>query len=150
MRLELLKAYNDETMVSALDDLVKELHMPPKIAFNNWWSLTHWYNVYEKRNIDSGHMTLPYEGISTIYISMENEKSVWYGIYDKRNKDSGQVDRVAQFPKESLPSFVLNVDKFLDMDENEYEKLCNYIDEPPLDDWKSWIMQYRKHLGVDI
>ena len=141
-------AYYDETMVEKLDDLREELGMPDKIAFKNLWIMS----SRQMSDVSNGHMTLPYEGISMIYITIEDLNSVWYNIYDKRcslNENDGYVtpEVLTDFPTSAL---TLNVDKFLNMDRHEYRKLLSYIDEPPLENWEEYILPFRTHLGVNL
>ena len=145
---ELHDIYYNETMAEKLDDLREELGMPDKIAFKNLWSLS----SHKMPDVSNGHMSLPYEGISMIYITIEDLDSVWFDVYDKRcvlNEEDGYITPkiLTDFPSSEL---TLNVDKFLNMETQEYKKLLSYIDEPPLEDWEEYILKYRTHLDVTL
>jgi hypothetical protein len=152
VKKKLHDSYYNETMVEKLDDLREELGMPDKIAFKNWWSL----GTQPKPDTNNGHMSLPYDGISMIYVAIEDEGSIWYDEYSKRLliQNERWFEKAIQnehyvierdFPSDTL---TLNVDKFYNMERSEYDKLLNFIEEPPLEEWEEFILKYRTHLGV--
>jgi hypothetical protein len=43
----------------------------------------------------------------------------------------------------NVPLHVVNLQELLDCDKNEYNKLLDFIEQPPLDNWKELITDYR-------
>jgi len=168
---EFFEMYGEGKLIEKLDELREEFAMPDKIAFKYQDRALHRPAPYSLIDFFYGHtdhdhliklpsfLTSSYDwkdfyalqGISIIFVTIENEKSVWYDSYVWRCKQQN-FENINGLPKDFPDTeCTLHIDKFLDMNENEYEKLCNYIDEPPLDEdeWKSWIRIFRKHIGVD-
>jgi len=45
-----------------------------------------------------------------------------------------------------LPDFVLCVDKIFALDDGEYKRLLDFIEEEPLDNWKEQVKIYTKQV----
>ena len=112
-----------------------------------------------------GHVTSPLKKISRINVTLE-EEGIWYKIFEERfhmtrkqrmsgkplNKrgepwdENVEIHEVQkEFPSSEL---TFRIDKFLNYDETEYDKLLNYIDSPKLPIWDKRITEFRTHLGV--
>lgn len=119
-------------------------------------------------NSGKGHMVPPLEDISRINVTME-EQGIWYKIFKERffmtrkermkhrpltNKSGIPWDEdieihevQKEFPSSEL---TFRIDKFLNYDETEYDKLLDYIDSPKIPYWDRRITEFRTHLGVTL
>jgi hypothetical protein len=50
--------------------------------------------------------------------------------------------------KNNIENHVLIIDKLLDLDTAEYQKLLDFIDESPIDNWKDLIVEYKNKTGI--
>jgi hypothetical protein len=114
-----------------------------------------------------GHVSPPIKKISRINVTLE-EEGIWYKIFKERfhmtrkhrmsgkplnkrgepwdvNVEVHEVEK--KFP---LSELTFRIDKFLNYDETEYDKLLDYIDSPKIPYWDRRITEFRTHLGVTL
>lgn len=71
--------------------------------------------------------------------------------YDKNGTEWWEQNSAAnikfKFDRSAAGHFSINMDRLLDLDENEYSKLCEYCDITPLENWKDIMIEYLKISG---
>ena len=104
-----------------------------------------------------GHLSKPRKGIPTIFVTLE-EEGVWYKIFNDRThlarklrmEHAGHVwdEKDTHGVPDDFPSteFTLKIDKFLEGDLKEYERLLEYVEETPIENWKEIVSQYKSHI----
>ena len=102
-----------------------------------------------------GH-TIDAKGIEKIRAVVPNTKCIqlWiedlgsdaFHTYTKRTK-KGESQRILMHLDDmELPDFVLCVDKIFALDDGEYKRLLDFIEEEPLDNWKEQVKVYTEQV----
>ena len=101
-----------------------------------------------------GH-TVSAEGLEKIRAVVPNTKCIQLQIEDLGSdafhtytkRTSGDSQRILMILDDlELPDFVLYVDKIFALDDGEYKRLLDFIEEDPIDNWKELVKIYTENI----
>ena len=101
-----------------------------------------------------GH-TVSAEGLEKIRAVVPNTKCIQLQIEDLGSdafhtytkRTSGDSQRILMILDDlELPDFVLYVDKIFALDDGEYKRLLDFIEEDPIDNWKERVKIYTERV----
>lgn len=69
---------------------------------------------------------------------------------DSYERMTSRMDKITdEFEKMKVSYCVINLEKMLNLDDNEYLKLLRYLDTQPINDWKEQILNYKKLINMN-
>ena len=94
-------------------------------------------------------------GSKEFYNNWIVQRQIHNSLYSHSSTDSyehmtSRMDKVTdEFEKMKVSYCVIDLEKMLNLDDNEYLKLVRYLDTQPIDDWKDQILNYKKLINMN-